>query len=464
MLLVLPAISALAYVLLRKLLIPAVTIVNVCNTAVFGVFFTLSMLLTGGSVTSITSGVVNLFSFPLYPGLVLLNFMDQAVLIMAAAFANELLMTWVSLLLQKRYRTFRSGLMWVTAIGTVVLLLFTVLDTRLYLNRPEKRYSGHGFSYMNGWSSTDFSDYMVYSEPGKLAKLDHPSSFVIEEQEEMPVMDGAEACFPLYSAIAKAVYKDIDKIELQYQKFHPQTGSQKNGKVVSFTNTIMGFERLIMSDTKNYGKADLFFGARPSQSQLEDAKASDVELQITPIGKEAFVFFVEPDNPVSDLSSEDIRKIYSGEITNWSELGGKNQKITAFQRPENSGSQTMMKYFMGDTPLQEPKTYETIAAMEGVVKNVAQYNNEKGAMGYSFRYFVEDLQQENNVKLLSVDGVQPTIENIENGSYPLTVDLCLITRANDKNPNPNIQKMVDYCLSEEGQELIRKTGYAGLSE
>ena len=169
---------------------------------------------------------------------------------------------------------------------------------------------------------------------------------------------------------------------------------------------------------------------------------------------------MEEDNPVDDLTSEQIKAIYHGDITNWKEVGGKDQEISAFQRPKDSGSQTMMEYFMGDVSLKEPKTYETVDSMVGVISHVAQYANEAGAMGYSFRYFLEGLNQEKGVKILSVDGVAPTVENIENGSYPLTVSLCLITRKDD--PNPNVQKMIDYILSEDGQSIVRKTGYAGV--
>ena len=173
-----------------------------------------------------------------------------------------------------------------------------------------------------------------------------------------------------------------------------------------------------------------------------------------------FVFFVEPDNPVRDLTSDQLRAIYHGDIANWKEVGGKNQKITAFQRPENSGSQAMMAWFMGDVSLKTPETYEYVEAMGGVVQKVSQYANETGALGYSFRYFVEDLRQEDDVRLLAVDGVLPTLENINNGSYPLTVDLCVITREND--PNPYVQKLVDFMLSEDGQELVEKGGYGVL--
>ena len=113
---------------------------------------------------------------------------------------------------------------------------------------------------------------------------------------------------------------------------------------------------------------------------------------------------------------------------------------------------------MGDTALAEPKSYEVVSAMEGVIKKVAEYANEAGAMGYTFRYFLEGLNQEKGVKMLSIDGVYPSVENIKNGSYPLTVGLCLVTRKND--PNPNVQKMIDFILSPAGQEIIEKTGYA----
>lgn len=329
-----------------------------------------------------------------------------------------------------------------------------------YANRPSVRYAGHGFNYMHGYSSTDFSEYMVYSEPSRLVQLEAPASLLIEKEADMPKLDGAEACYPLYAAAAKAVYQNIADIEKRYLE-QDETSRYTNGKIVRFTNTVHAFEGLLhdFNEDGNYD-VDLFFGARPSRKQMEMAKTLKIPLTITPIGREAFVFFVEPDNPVTGLSSEEIRKIYHGDITNWSDLGGKKQEIRPFQRPENSGSQAMMEYFMGDVSLKEPLSYEYVNSMFGVLQKVAEYANEGGAMGYSFRYFVEDLNQENNVRLLAVDGVLPTIENIQNGTYPLTVDLCVVSRSEDSRPY--VQKMIDFMLSEEGQKMIEKTGYASL--
>ena len=75
----------------------------------------------------------------------------------------------------------------------------------------------------------------------------------------------------------------------------------------------------------------------------------------------------------------------------------------------------MMRYFMGDTELKEADTIESVSAMGGVIKAVKQYHNEAGAIGYTFRYFLEELNQEDGVKILSIDGVYPSVEDIKNG-------------------------------------------------
>ena|GEM_PF-285845 len=333
----------------------------------------------------------------------------------------------------------------------------------LYQKRPIVKYDGYGFEYMYGYSSTDFTGYNVY-DGEKLAVLDHTPSFTIKNKKDMPVLDGAEACYPLYCAAAKAVYKNIDKIELrQHNKERISDKVKTNGKIVTFTNTAEGYWRLIK------GYADIVFGARPSNEQKKWAAENGKTIVTTPIAKEAFVFFVEPDNPINDLSADDIRKIYSGEIKNWKELGGSDEEIIAYQRPENSGSQVVMRYFMGDTELEYPvNVHEKIVeSMANIIDDVAthkddkeydDYGHENGAIGYSFRYFVQEMQSGKKVKLLSVDGVYPSLENIENGTYPITADVVMARLK--ENKNPNIDKMIGFMLSDDGKELIRKTGYA----
>lgn len=78
------------------------------------------------------------------------------------------------------------------------------------------------------------------------------------------------------------------------------------------------------------------------------------------------------------LTQDQLRAIYHGDVTDWSQVGGRAGEIAAFQRPAGSGSQTMMEYFMGEVSLKEPKTYETVGSMEGVIRHVAQYASQRG--------------------------------------------------------------------------------------
>lgn len=339
----------------------------------------------------------------------------------------------------------------IAIIATVFLLMFSA-DIYLYRNRPEIRYSGHGFDYMNGYSSTDLTDYFPYADNSKLVTLKEPSTLIIENEQEMPILDGAEACYPVYSALAKAVYKDIDAIEKKVSmEINP---NYLNGKIVTFTNSSVGYDRLFRKE------CDMFFGAKPSLEQLEEAKKLNVELDYTPIGKEGFVFFINKDNPIDNLTAEQVKAIYHGDILNWKDVGGEDEKITAFQRPERSGSQSMMVSFMDKVSLKEPMTYEVQTAMLGIIEEVAQYHNESGAIGYTFRYFLEGLNQEKDVKMISIDGIKPTTENIQNQSYPISTYLYCVTLKS--NQDKNVNKLKDYLLSNQGQYIIEQTGYCAL--
>lgn len=361
-------------------------------------------------------------------------------------------------------------------VRNILLAVLAVVMMIIAIDRSNKsnneKYLGHGFDYMHGWSSTDFTGYHVYDSE-KLYKLDHEASLIIENEEDMPVLDGAEACYPVYSALALAAYKNIGAIEADYKKQAEEKQESRdfedddyslmevyfcNGKYVSFTNTVQGYDRLIRGDV------DILIGARPSQAQKNDASLSNEQIVTMPIGREAFVFFTQVSNPVDSLTSDQIRSIYHGDITSWKDVGGKNQKIVAFQRPENSGSQVAMKWFMGDIPMADPKTVDivNIGPMGGIVTEVAQYNDEKGALGYTFKYFLTGLNQEENVKILAVDGIYPTAENIKNGTYPATVSLVAATLAS--NDKPYVKKMLEFMLSDDGQEIIEQTGYAGLTD
>ena len=172
------------------------------------------------------------------------------------------------------------------------------------------------------------------------------------------------------------------------------------------------------------------------------------------------MFFVHKDNHVESLTAEQIRKIYAGEITNWKEVGGKNERIAAFQRNEGSGSQSMLIRFMGDKPLMAPPTELVNDLMSGILERVSHYKSTTAAIGFSFRYYMEGIIQNPDIKLLRVEGIAPTPENVRSGAYPITVPLYAVTYAEETNPN--VQRLLDWILSDEGQTILEKTGYAGV--
>ncbi len=290
--------------------------------------------------------------------------------------------------------------------------------------------------------------YKPFAENTKAVKLEEESTLKLEEQ--LPRLDGATALYPLYSAFAQAVYPERD-YDIYAMKYDYVQGS---GQVVCST-TVGAYASLIN------GEADIIFVARPSAQQLEDAKRQGVELKLTPIGKEAFVFFVNSQNEVKGLSTAQIQDIYAGKITNWQEVGGKNEKIRAFQRPENSGSQTMLQKLMEGKNLMVPPKEDVVEGMGGIIERTANYRNYKNAMGYSFLFFATEMIQNNEIKLLEVDGVSPNKDTIAGGEYPLSADIYAVTAGGD---NPNMDRFIEWILSAQGQYLVEQTGYTPINQ
>ena len=281
-------------------------------------------------------------------------------------------------------------------------------------------------------------EYLPFDENSKIVTL--PKEASIKLTENLPVVDGAAAVFPVYSAFVNAVY--------------PETTELWDG-VLEYNNTVGGYAELGLKNT------DIFFGAYPSEEQIAEAKSHGTEFVYTPIGYDAFVFFVHKDNPIDNLTTEQVQGIYSGEITNWSEVGGKDEKIAAYQRNEGSGSQSMLIRFMDGKEIMEAPTEMVDDLMVGIVERVSDYRSKPGSIGFSFRYYLEGIIKNPDIKLLSIDGIAPTVENIKNGSYPITASLYAVTY--EGNDNENIDKFIEWVLSEEGQYIIEKTGYVGVN-
>lgn len=226
-------------------------------------------------------------------------------------------------------------------------------------------------------------------------------------------------------------------------------GEQK----VSHTKTYTSFENLLS------GNCELIFTTPLSDAQLQRMAEVGFSHEAVPVAGEGFVFVVNKDNPVDTLTIEQLKGIYSGEITNWSEVGGNDAEIIAYQRNEDSGSQNYMISFMGDTPLMEPVTDVIPATMSGILDVVANYDNGINAIGYSV-YAYSDGMYENisEIKYIKVNGIEPSLKTLADGSYPLLGYNYAVFSAEEAEDSP-VRTLVKWIRSDEGQQVIADAGY-----
>jgi phosphate transport system substrate-binding protein len=285
----------------------------------------------------------------------------------------------------------------------------------------------------------EIQEYAYYPFGPKIKYLNEKATLKLFDN--LPRVDGATALYPLYSAFVTAVYPPEKGTEYNYY--------ERNSYILC-SRTDAAYQRLLN------GEVDIIFCAEPSDSQLEMAKNMHKEFKLMPIGREAFVFFVNRKNPVNNIKTKDIRNIYSGKITNWKDITGIDKEIIAYHRPENSGSQTILEHIMGDTKIMEPLQENMIASMGGMFQQVSAYKNYENAIGYSFLFYSREMVANDEIKLLALDNVMPNKENMENGRYPFIVDFYAITLGNETE---NTALFINWILSPQGQKLIEDTGY-----
>ncbi len=247
-----------------------------------------------------------------------------------------------------------------------------------------------GFVTGGGWAewraeNTFNARHHPFDPDNTLVKVTEPT---LRIESDHPTLDGATALYPIYAAAVQATFRNYDR--------------QRVRELIRASTTPKAYDRLIA------GEVDLVFVAQPSDAQRAAAEAAGRPLVLTPIGREAFVFFVHADNPVDGLTSEQIRAIYTKRITNWKEVGGRDEKIIPFQRPQGSGSQTALelKVMQSEKPAA-PLREEFARGMGGVIQQVAAYKNSREALGYSFRVFATAMNPDGAIKFLAVDGIAP---------------------------------------------------------
>ena len=280
---------------------------------------------------------------------------------------------------------------------------------------------------------TNTNDLKNQNEPEQVEEK--ISTEPLYTDKNYPKVDGSTATAPLAEAFeANFKGKKIDEVNVEHSKTHK------------------AYEKLINKEL------DLILVTSPSEDEEKLAEKANVELEVTKVVNEGFVFFLNKNNPVDSLTVEQIKKIYSGEITNWKEVGGNDEEIIAYQRPNNSGSQTgMLDLVMKDKKIKEAPKEDIAMTMSEIIDAVSNYDNKESAIGYSYYYYANTMYLSDEIKLLKINGVEPNNDTIKNGEYPILTAYYIVNRKDDMSSEA--ESLKENMLSTRGQKVAEEAGY-----
>ncbi|WP_294134031.1 phosphate ABC transporter substrate-binding protein [uncultured Clostridium sp.] len=231
-------------------------------------------------------------------------------------------------------------------------------------------------------------------------------------------ISGSTSVGPLMEKIQEKYEEENNNVTLEIQQ---------NGSGAGIKDVISGISEIGMSSR-----------------ELKDEEKTSV--QGTTVAYDGIALLVNTENPVSNISLEDVKKIYTGEITNWKELGGDDSPIVVVSREEGSGTRDAFQEIVGYKSEELTKD-ATISDGSGAVKTTVAGN--KNAIGFaSFEYI------DNTVKALSVNDIEPTAENVKAGDYKISRPFILVTKEDTLTENG--QKLMDFVLSTEGQQIVEE--------
>ncbi|MGG3913412.1 phosphate ABC transporter substrate-binding protein PstS family protein [Rossellomorea vietnamensis] len=237
------------------------------------------------------------------------------------------------------------------------------------------------------------------------------------------VVSGSSAMQPLVAAAAEEFMAENPDADIQVNAGGSGTGLSQ-----------------VSEGSVQIGNSDVF------AEEKEGIPADElVDHKVAVVGMTAAV---NPNVGIDDISKEDLKKVFTGEIKNWKELGGKDQKITLVNRPDSSGTRaTFVKFGLdGETPA-EGITEDSSNTVKKII------NETDGAIGYlAFSYFTDD-----SVTPLAVDGVKATDENVQKGDFPIWAYEHSYTKG---EPDGLAKTFLDYMMSEDVQTgLLKDQGY-----
>ena len=269
-----------------------------------------------------------------------------------------------------------------------------------------------------------------------------PAEEFVFTRANLPRLDGSTSTVPLAQAMC-AVLLGEDQ--------------EQTAQLIHFSRTTQSYYNLMN------GNADLLLAAEPTPEVMEELDQRN-SWYMTPFAIDALVFVVNQNNPVDSLTVEEVQKIYTGEITNWSQVGGEDLDIVPFQRNKGAGSQNMFEKLVmdGRTPMAPPSTW-TADSMSGLLDAVREYDNSAAALGYTVYYYANDMEMARGLKVLAIDGVSPSAQAIRDQEYPFLNPYFVVIPKDLPQDDP-ARILYDWVLGPDGQKLAALEGYVPVTD
>ncbi len=177
----------------------------------------------------------------------------------------------------------------------------------------------------------------------------------------------------------------------------------------------------------------------------------NVEAVETTVARDGVAIYVNDSNPVQQLTQEQIKAIYLGDVTNWKDVGGPDARIVLYSRENSSGTYVFFKEHVLKNADFAPEA-QTLPGTAAVVNAISK---EKFGIGYGGAAYAKGVKE---LKIVGADGqaVLPNAENVKSGKYPLSRPLFMYTRG---APTTTAKKFIDFCLSKDGQAIVTQVGY-----
>jgi phosphate transport system substrate-binding protein len=241
---------------------------------------------------------------------------------------------------------------------------------------------------------------------------------------------------------------------------------QKGGQTIAGSTSVQPFAEILAEDyMEHHPKEKIFIQGGGSSAGIQAVRTGvaqagmssrnltnqERDLVFFPIAYDAIAVIVHPSNPIQDLSIEQIRRIFSGAIRSWEEIGGKSHPLTLVTREEGSGTREAFQHLiMGKT---EISLKCLVQDSNGAIRQVVA--DDPNAVGYISLGLVND-----KVKALKIDGVEATIENIRMKRYRVVRPFLFVFKSEPEN---TAKRFLEFVLSEKGQKLLVHEGLVGVA-